>query len=200
VTTIRTPHRRTPAAARRRPLRRVLPLLLLGAALAGTAQAQDWSIDGNLVAGDLRWHRPYLAGATCLLSSIGTDVRYDVHELYLDDPAAPADLIANLCEVTEFDSVLYLYQRPSGAPGGFDPEAPCTRLLRYNDDYCGAQSRIGHLGLVPGYVTLVVTSFANGVTGPYRLSTFSDGSPLQDLVFYSGFETGTVRTWSRGFL
>jgi hypothetical protein len=45
----------------------------------------------------------------------------------------------------------------------------------------------------------VVTSFANGVTGPYSLGVSSQSSELGTFIFYSGFETGNLRTWSQRF-
>jgi hypothetical protein len=175
-------------------------LLALAAALVAVppAHAQaDWYGPGALAASDPTYWRVYLdTGGQCLMSSVGSSVYYDIHELVLAEPAAPTDLIVSLCNTTAFDSVAYLYQFADGHPGPFNPANPCARLVAYSDDICGAQSQVSSLALVPGHVQFVVTSFANGTTGAYVALGFSAGSPLEDFIFYSGFETFDLRTWS----
>lgn len=192
-----TPRNRRRYAPRRLRLRLAFALLALaaGAGLA-VAQATGWLYSGTLDDGDRTWRRPYLYAGTCYLSSIGSAVFYDVHDVILDTAANPVDLSVSLCAGTSFDSVLYVYQRPDGRAGGFDPAAPCTRLIAYNDDYCGSASRVDSTALVPGHVTLVVTSFANGTIGGYGLVALSATAPLGDFVFANGFETADVLAWS----
>jgi hypothetical protein len=189
----RTP-RRTPTA-----LAAGFAAVLAVAAGGGSfahAQSSDWMQVGALSTSDPTFNRPYLFQGVCYLSSVGTDVRFDVYEFRLDDAVAPADLLGSLCSGAAFDSVLYLYQRPAGEPGAFWELDPCARLILYSDDYCGSASLVWGNSLVLGDVTLVVTSFANGQVGDYTLTADSAGSHLQDFIFYSGFETGNARTWS----
>ena len=174
----------------------LVAVLAFAAAGAAPAQTSDWRFEGELAASEPTFHRPYLYQGNCYLSSTGTDVRVDVHEFLLDDAVTPADLAVSLCEGAAFDSVLFLYQRPNGAPGAFDAAAPCDRLVLYSDDYCGSSSRVWSNTLVLGYATAVVTTFENGETGTYTLTADSAGSALQNFLYYGGFETGNLRTWS----
>jgi len=103
--------------------------LLLALAAPAAAQTSDWLFAGELLASEPTFNRPYLYLGTCYLSSVGTAVRFDVHEFILDDTVAPADFAASLCQGADFDSVLYLYQRPNGAPGAFYADDPCARLV-----------------------------------------------------------------------
>jgi hypothetical protein len=180
-----------PLAVLRRAL---LPLLLLAAPAA--AGAQGWAVDDALDAGDPTYHRPYLFETACELSSIGTDVRFEYYELILVSPV-PSDLSADLCDgATGFDTVLYFYQRPDARPGPFDPAQPCLQLVAYDDDSCDSQSEISNQALAAGHVVVVLTSFANGTTGDFRLEASSLTAALGDFLFYAGFERGNANTWS----
>jgi hypothetical protein len=174
-------------------------LLALAPTVPAAAQTSDWQLAGELLASEPTFHRPYLFEGVCYLSSVGTAVRFDVHEFILDDTVAPADFAASLCQGAEFDTVLFLYQRPTGAPGAFYAEDPCARLVLYSDDYCGSASQVWSTALALGHVSVVVTSFANGQTGAYTLTADSALSQLQDFIYYGGFETGNLRTWSDAF-
>ena len=176
-------------------LRRLL--LALAFAGAGAAGAQGgWQADGSLAWSDPVYRRPYLFEGQCFLSSVGTQVYYDVYELILAS-AVPSDLSGSLCNPsTGFDTVLYFYQQ-AGPAGPFSPTSPCANLVAYNDDACGgAQSEIVGQALAAGKVTVVLTSYGNGVIGPYQLDATSLTAQLDDFVFHSGFETGNLRTWS----
>jgi hypothetical protein len=147
-------------------------LLALAPTVPAAAQTSDWQLAGELLASDPTFH---------------------------DDTVAPADFAASLCQGAEFDTVLFLYQRPTGAPGAFYAEDPCARLVLYSDDYCGSASQVWSTALALGHVSVVVTSFANGQTGAYTLTADSALSQLQDFIYYGGFETGNLRTWSDAF-
>jgi hypothetical protein len=187
-----------PSAARRLrlPLIATVVALLWGAGLAG-AQSSGWYAAGALDGSDPTWQRPYLFNGQCYLSTVGSNVFYDVHELILDTPIRPIDLTASLCAGTQFDSVLFFYQRSDGHPGPFAPGSPCANLIAYNDDYCGSASRIDWPTLVPGVVAVVVTAFANGEAGAYQAWALSSVAHLGQFIFYGGFETGDSRTWSQ---
>jgi hypothetical protein len=187
---------RRPTAPRLRLRLAAAALALLGGAGLAGAQATGWLYSGVLDTSDPTWRRPYLYAGSCFLSSIGSAVRYDVHERVLDSATSTADLSVSLCAGTSFDSVLFLYQRPDGSPGGFSTSAQCTNLVGYNDDYCGSSSRIDSPALVRGHVTAVITTFANGETGGYGAVALSNAAPLGDFIFYGGFEMGNARDWS----
>ena len=197
-------HRRTPAG-RSLPalLSRLAALAALAALLASgavpaLAQGGPYFTDGTLTEADPTYHRAYLNGdGSCALSAVGTAVHYDVFELVLQAESQTTDLFASLCSGTDFDSVLSFYQRASGAPGAFDASAPCQRLIAYDDDACGPASAVGRDDLVRGVLTIVVTGYANSITGSYHLAAESNVSPVEKLVFYSSFETGDLRTWSK---
>ena len=184
----------------RRPLRSstfsLLVALFAVAATPALAQ-QGWFTTGQLELTDPTFHRPYLFAGQCQLSSVGSMVRFDTHELSLVDPVAPTQLGGNLCAGTTFDSVLLLYQRPGGAAGGFDPADPCANLVDYGDDFCGTQSAFWINTLSPGFVTVVVTAYQNSTElGPYTLSISSTDAEIASFIFYSGFELGDTGSWS----
>jgi hypothetical protein len=189
--------RSTPGRAARaaQPLRLALLALLSG---AGGVEAQgSWQGSGALAASDPAFQRAYLFQGSCFPSSVGSAVRYDVHELILDNPTPPTQLTASLCGGgTSFDSVLFFYQHSNGAPGPFDPADPCLRLVSYNDDFCGAQSSTANAALAAGHLSIVVTSYANDTFGSYALAATSNDAELDPFIFYSGFETQDTRTWS----
>jgi len=197
VTTETSTHRKTPTASPVVTGLRTLVMAALFALGAGSAFAQEtWSAQGMLESTDPTYHRPVLSQGQCSLSSIGTDVHFDVHELILfDNDPPPTNLSANLCAGTDFDTVLYFYQRTDGSAGAFSPTAPCDNLIRDNDDYCGQQSAITSNALVPGHLTMVVSSWANGTTGSYLLSASSTDASLDFFIFYDGFEPDD-RRWS----
>jgi hypothetical protein len=193
-------HRGTPAGRSLPTLLHRFPTLLalaiLGVAPA-LAEGGTYRAVGSLTTEDPTFRRAYLNNdGSCSLSAIGTAVHYDVFELVLEADSAVTDVAAHLCVGTDFDSVLFFYQFPSGAPGAFDASAPCARLVAYDDDGCGPASAIGSRDLPLGVLTIVVASYANGTTGSYGLTADSDRSPLKTLVFYSGFETRDLETWS----
>jgi len=171
-------------------------LVLCGAGAA--AAQQTWFDIGALEASDPTYQRPYLFNNECFLSSIGSDVHFDVHELVLlDTDAPPTHLTANLCASgTTFDTVFYFYQRVDGSAGAFSPTSPCDNLVRYDDDYCDVQSAITSNNLVPGHLTMVVASYNNGVEGSYVLSASSNDATLDFFIFYDGFEPD-LRRWSQ---
>ena len=192
------PASRSPASAVRvhpSPIIRSLLALAFAGATAAAAQGA-WLTSGALAASDPVYRRPYLFEGQCYLSSVGTQVHFDVHELILESPV-PTNLTAALCNPqTGFDSVLYYYQHTSPA-GTFDPANPCLHLVAYNDDACGgAQSQIFNHPLAAGHVSVVLTSFGNGVEGAYLLIASTTTAQLGDFIFYSGFETANTRTWS----
>ncbi len=196
-------HRRTPAGrslhALRLRFRVAVTLAALGAAAAIAQVGGSFNAHGSLTIGDPTYGRAYLNDdGSCSLSSIGTAVHYDVFELVVGVEGGVTDIAANLCTGTDFDSVLYFYQSPGGRPGAFDATAPCARLVAYDDDACGPASAVGRDDLARGVLTIVVTSFANGTTGDYGLAAVSETTYLKKFLFYSGFETGDLRTWSKG--
>ena len=168
-------------------------LAALGA-VAAPAQ-QTWSANGALDASDPTYQRVFLLLGECRLSTIGADVHYDVHELVLLDGAAPTHLSANTCTGTNFDTVFYFYQRVNGSAAAFSPTSPCNNLVGYSDDACDVQSAITSNGLVPGHLTMVVTSYEDGTTGSYQISALSNDAQLDDFIFYDGFEPDS-RNWS----
>lgn len=177
---------------------------MLLAALAvlwpGIANAQDLVYESQIDELDPLYHRAYLYQDQCFLSSVGTGVRYESYELVLDVAQGPVDLTADTCaglgsRPYRLDTVLFVYQRPDGSPGAFDPALPCLNLVAYDDDFCGPSSLVASEALEPGNVDLVVTTFANAQKGPYRLKVSSTSAPLERFVFYSGFEQGSATSW-----
>lgn len=185
-------HRRTPTLGTL-TLAAACALAALGA-VAAPAQ-QTWTGPGALDASDPTYQRVYLLFGQCYLSTIGSDVHYDVHELVLLDGTAPTHLSANTCAGPNFDTVFYFYQRVDGSAGAFSPTAPCDNLVAYSDDFCDVQSAITSNGLVPGHLTMVVTSYEDGTTGSYLISALSNDAQLDDYIFYDGFEPDG-RNWS----
>ena len=192
------PANRSPATAVRVPASPFLHALCALAFAGATAAAAQgvWSTTGALTSSDPVYRRPYLFQGQCYLSSVGTQVHFDVHELILES-ALPSDLTASLCSPqTGFDTVLYYYQHAS-PEGPFDPANPCLNLVAYNDDACGgAQSQIFNQPLAAGHVSVVLTSFGNGVEGTYFIVASTMTAQLSEFIFYSGLETGDTRSWS----
>ncbi|HSM14854.1 MAG TPA: hypothetical protein VLA66_12380 [Thermoanaerobaculia bacterium] len=169
-------------------------LAALGA-VAAPAQQQTWSATGALDASDPTYRRVFLLLGECRPSTIGADVHYDVHELVLVDGAAPTHLSANTCFGTSFDTVFYFYQRLDGSAAAFSPTSPCDHLVGYSDDACDVPAAITSNGLVPGHLTMVVTSYEDGTTGSYLILAASNDAQLDDFIFYDGFEPDS-RNWS----
>lgn len=148
------------------------------------------TLDGN----DPSWARPEGSGASCTISTSGTAVRYQAHEVILPDPA-PVPLTTSTCFSTTLDTVLLVYQRLDRKPGAFNAAAPCANLQAFSDDTCGTQSHIPDRSLLNGHAVVVVTLSDDGDPGgAYQINL--DALGLGDFIFYSGFEVHGYGTWS----
>lgn len=149
---------------------------------------------GTLDSADPSWARPEGSGSSCTISTSGTTVRYQAHEVIL--PAQPPVLFtASSCFSTTLDTVLLVYQRLDRKPAAFNPAAPCANLQAFSDDSCGEQSAIPDRALLNGHAVVVVTLSDNpDAGGPYQVNL--DALGLDDFIFYSGFEVLGYNTWS----
>ena len=128
---------------------------------------------GELTPNDPVFNRPVGTGGSCTPSGVGTAVYYDVYSYDLAGPP-PHDLFASLVGGTTMDTVLVFYQAGDGSQDPFDPTLPCANNVAFNDDFgTGLQSQISATGLAAGWVDVVVTTFDNGVTGPYTMDVSS---------------------------
>ena len=170
-------------------------LVFVALAAASPARAQfNHHLFGTLDGGDLAWNRPEGSGASCALSTSGTAVRYQAHEVILPEQP-PVLLTASSCFSTDLDTVLLIYQRLDREPAAFSPAAPCANLQAFSDDFCGEQSQIGDRSLLNGHAVIVVTLSDNGdAGGAFQVNLEALG--LTDFIFYSGFEVEGYRTWS----
>lgn len=170
-------------------------LVFVALAAAPPARAQyNHHLVGTLDAGDPVWARPEGSGASCTISTSGTSVRYQAHELILSGQP-PVALTASTCFATPLDTVLLVYQRLDRKPGAFDPATPCVNLQAFADDTCGTQSHIPDRALLNGHAVVVVTLSDDGDPGGgYQVNLNAPG--LQNFIFYSGFEIHGYGTWS----
>ncbi|MEM6293239.1 MAG: DUF4397 domain-containing protein [Myxococcota bacterium] len=128
-------------------------------------------IESELDAGDPTYNRSFDVGAACELSGTGTNTFYEVHTF---EAVAGEDVTASTCGQADFDTTLTIYQAADGSPNPFDPADPCANTIAYNDDAAGCAGNTSETtatGLVAGQYQVVVTSFFNGTTGDYTLST-----------------------------
>lgn len=117
------------------------------------------------------------------LSGVGSAVAYTAQSFSVDTAGSYTTTVLSV-DPTSLDTVLVLYV------GSFDPAAPLTNCIAFNDDDAdlGALSRITqNLNAATNYV-LVTTTFANGevgsfqneITGPGNISLVGAG-PSADL-------------------
>ncbi len=94
--------------------------------------------------------------------------RYEALELFSFGTAASLVSASTCLTGQTRDSVIYLYQRPLGAQGAFNPASACTFLLAQNDDGCpsgpfsggtGDTSTVNNIPIVAGYYTVVVSNW-----------------------------------------
>ena len=149
-----------------------LKFAIAGVALASQAAfAAPISFSGELTASDPRFNRPLSA---TLLSSVGTDVAYDVYDFHVS-----ANGVYSI-ESTSFnapgsDTFLYLYQ------GTFNSGSPLANLLAFNDDGgTGALSLINQALQADSQYYLVFAAYYNGDFGSYtgRFDTVSGGGQV----------------------
>ncbi|TNF74782.1 MAG: hypothetical protein EP299_06870, partial [Acidobacteria bacterium] len=160
----------------------VLLLLLPSVETAATARSYcpDGTVAGSLDSGDQVFDRPVMVVDSCTPTGAGSTYRYDSFDFHLNGPVWH-DLQASLCSpegTADFDTVVAVYQDPYGEPEPFDPLHPCTNLIALNDDFCGLQSALSETSLVPGMVTVVLTSFDPGGTGSYSLAVGSSSCDI----------------------
>jgi hypothetical protein len=170
-------------------------LVFVALAAAPEARAQfNHHLYGTLDAGDAAWTRPEGSGSSCSISTSGTSVRYQAHELILPEQP-PVLLTASSCFSSSLDTVLLVYQRLDREPAAFNPATPCVNLQAFADDSCGEQSEIPDRSLLNGHAVVVVTLSDNADPGgDYQINLEALG--LDDFIFYSGFEVLGYNTWS----
>lgn len=136
-----------------------LKLAIAGVALASQAAfAAPVSFSGELTASDPRFNRPL---TTTVLSSVGTNVAYDVYDFHVSANGTYS------IESTSFnsggsDTFLALYQ------GVFNSASPLANLLAVDDDSgTGLLSLINQALQADNQYFLVFTSFGNNQFGSY---------------------------------
>jgi len=165
-----------------------LKLAIAGIALASQAAfAAPVSISGELTASDPRFNRPL---TTTSLSSVGTNVAYDVFGFYVSANGTYS-IESTAFSVTGSDTFLALYR------GAFNAASPLANLLTVDDDSgAGALSLINQALQANNQYFLVFTSFGNNQFGTYtgRFDTVSGGGQvtLGALVTNQVPEPGTL--------
>jgi len=149
-----------------------LKFAIAGVVLASQAAfAAPVTISGELTASDPKFNRPLSA---TLLSSVGTNVAYDVFGFYVSANGTYS------IESTSFsapgsDTFLYVYQ------GAFNASSPLTNLLAYDDDSgTGSLSLINQALQAGNQYFLVFAAYYNGDFGTYtgRFDTVSGGGQV----------------------
>lgn len=145
-------------------------------AAAGSAHADTYSATGSITLADATFNRPVSLVA---LSTVGTAVHYDQLVIIGATPG-PYDirLVAN--PLGSFDTFLALYAV------GFNPAAPLTNLVAFNDDFTNIASGSGFSFTLAAGVTYTVisTAFGNSSVGNYVTTVTS----VIDPIFANGFE------------
>lgn len=128
------------------------------AVVSSTAFAAPVNIAGELTTSDPTYNRPF--GLTTL-SSVGTNVRYDVYGFYVT-AAGTYSMEATTFSENSSDTFFALYK------DAFDPRAALSNLLAVDDD-----SGAGLLSLITTVLQanvqyyLVLSGFGNGMLGTY---------------------------------
>lgn len=134
-----------------------LAVLMLFAGAA--AQADTYTLNGALTAGDATFNRPL---TLTTLSGVGTAVHYDSFAFVGADPGPYSFLMST--QSGGFDPFLALYA------GSFNPLSPLTNLVALNDDLApGNLNASGfNFTLASGQLyTVVSTAFSNTGLGSY---------------------------------
>ncbi|MEO5698666.1 MAG: PEP-CTERM sorting domain-containing protein [Burkholderiaceae bacterium] len=134
-------------------------------AAAGSAQADIYSGIGSITLADATFNRPV---SFLSLSAVGTAVHYDQLAIVGATPGA-YDFRMVAVPGGSFDTFLALYA------GGFDPAAPLTNLVAFNDDFTNIASGSGFSYDIAGGVTYTVisTAFSNTGLGDYTTTVVS---------------------------
>ena len=137
-------------------------LLFLVSVLSFAAFSQTYT--GSLAATDPTFNRPDPGTPPTVLSSVGTNVYYDVISFVVNTPG-----LFSVTSNSPMDNFGVLY-----GPAGFNPASPLTNALVANDDLSGAGISFGFGFIydfaVAGTYSIVVTSFKNGALGPYEVT------------------------------
>lgn len=161
------------------------------AAAPDAPTATSLCVSGSLDPGDPTYQRPTGASteAACTLSGVATAVRYDQYAFNVTG-CTGISVTASLCGTapcsgipagsTLTDTLVFVYQKPGGAPGSFgsavfNPLSPCTNLKMGNDDSCASRSQVTTT-ISPGVFVVVVTAFANANSGTYNLGVTTTGT------------------------
>ncbi|MGI4879168.1 MAG: PEPxxWA-CTERM sorting domain-containing protein [Janthinobacterium lividum] len=142
-----------------------IALLACGIASSLPSLAGAVVVSGN-TAGGPTYNRPLGGTPPAALSSVGDAVNYEVTGF-----SVSAGGTYSVIATAAYDNFLGLYA------GSFDPTAPLTNALVYNDDF----PKIGMSGfssvlLAGTSYFAVATSFADGVSGAYSLEISGPGS------------------------
>jgi hypothetical protein len=160
---------RTHLSAEAAPTQPVVPVNAPAPRLCGSLTYQ-----GTLSASDPTYHHSQF---NCVVPSM-LSYYVDLYAFELVGPG-PHDLDLDLCQQSEFYSRLEVYQNAGGTPRVFDLAKSCSNLvasgLPGNSCY-GESARVKVVGLVPGTVTVAVTSNFSLRTGGYTLHASSSTS------------------------
>ena len=135
-------------------------LLLLFTAFSGLYGFSQTTFIGNLDAADGTYDRPEEGMPPTTLSTVGTNVYYEV---ILFTVATPG--LITITSNSGFDNFGVLY-----GPGGFNAAAPLNNALQASDDLSGTNFGFTYNFTTPGTYYLVVSSYKNNVTGPYSVT------------------------------
>jgi hypothetical protein len=153
-------------------------------------------------------------GGTCRPALSTTEAFYNAYEFNLSSCSSTI-LTATLCGPGSCgpltgagalaNPVIYLYRKPDGSAGAFDPANPCNNLVAANNDLDGIAASSGGLASCPasnelaaglkrtigsGSFVIVVTSFGNRQTGAYRLFIDTPGCSLDECATITGTVSG----------
>ena len=125
------------------------------------AQADNIVLNGTLAVTDPTFNRPL--GFT-ILSGAGSAVFYDAFSFIGLTPGAYTFTMSSPAGQSNIDTFLALYA------GGFNPAAPLTNLVAFNDDFTPGNFTLSGFTFTlnaTSVYTVVSTSFANGQIGKY---------------------------------
>lgn len=152
-------------------------LLAVFSILALMSKADAQTISGTLTAANPVFNRPVTGAPPTVLSGSGTAVHYSIITVNVSTAGS-----YTFAGSSTYDNYGILYNS-----SGFNPASPLTNAIEANDDVSGLNFAITET-LAIGTYTLVFTTFTNGDTGPFSVTTTGPAAvvlPL-NLISFNG--------------
>lgn len=156
-------------------MKKSLLFLIVATLFSTLANAQ--TISGTLTAASPVFNRPITGAPPTVLSGTGTSVYYSIITVNVTTAGS-----YTFSGSSAYDNYGILYNS-----SGFIPASPLTNAIEANDDVVGLNFAITET-LAIGTYTLVFTTFSNGDTGPFSVTTTGPAAvalPL-NLISFNG--------------